>query len=461
MSALPDPGSFRDPAGRVYNIDDRIFRTVMPVSAKAYESVRDSGLMERLIQQNILVGSEETDNSQLTKYAENSSYILEHPKVPFVSYPYEWSFSLHKQAALHHLKLHMEALESGFTLSDATAYNVQFIGTKPIFIDHLSLRPYRDNELWTGHRQFCMQFLNPLILWSLKGIQPNSWFRGSLEGIPPEDVAPLLSWYHNLSWNVMTHVTAQAALQKRSVQTQETKNPREQRLSKSAFQSILSGLYDYISKLELKQKATIWGNYADDNSYVGDEASKKRAFIGNMVASVKPNLLFDLGCNSGDYSQAALDAGANSVVGFDFDIGALEHAYKRFDASGASFLPLWLDAANPSPSQGWAQDERKGLSERSNADALIALAFIHHIVIGRNIPLDMAIDWLLDLAPVGIIEFPPKDDEMVQCLLSQREDIFPDYTEENFLKLLSARANIVKQEHLSEGGRLLVQYGRS
>jgi len=259
----------------------------------------------------------------------------------------------------------------------------------------------------------------------------------------------------------MTHVTAQAALQKRSVQTQETKNPREQRLSKSAFQSILSGLYDYISKLELKQKATIWGNYADDNSYVGDEASKKRAFIGNMVASVKPNLLFDLGCNSGDYSQAALDAGANSVVGFDFDIGALEHAYKRFDASGASFLPLWLDAANPSPSQGWAQDERKGLSERSNADALIALAFIHHIVIGRNIPLDMAIDWLLDLAPVGIIEFPPKDDEMVQCLLSQREDIFPDYTEENFLKLLSARANIVKQEHLSEGGRLLVQYGRS
>jgi len=122
---------------------------------------------------------------------------------------------------------------------------------------------------------------------------------------------------------------------------------------------------------------------------------------------------------------------------------------------------LWLDAANPSPSQGWAQSERKGLAERSKADALIALAFIHHIVIGRNIPLDMAIDWLIGMAPVGIIEFPSKNDPMVNRLLSQREDIFPDYEESNFLSILGSKAKIVRSQHLSQDGRLLIWYDRS
>ena len=106
-------------------------------------------------------------------------HLLEHPRVPFISYPYEWSASLLRKAALHHLDTQLEALERGFTLSDATAYNVQFVGPKPVFIDHLSFRPYRDGEIWAGHRQFCMQFLNPLIIWSRLGIAPNPWYRGN------------------------------------------------------------------------------------------------------------------------------------------------------------------------------------------------------------------------------------------------------------------------------------------
>jgi ribosomal protein L11 methylase PrmA len=461
MNAIADPGSFRDPAGRVFAIDGRIFRTVMPVSAPAYESARGSGILARLADREMIVGFEETDRKPLGTLADASTYVLEHPRIPFISYPYEWSFSLHKRAALHHLDVHLEALESGFTLSDATAYNIQFVGTRPVFIDHLSFRPYREGELWIGHRQFCMQFLNPLIVWALLGIQPNYWFRGSLEGVAPEDLAPLLSWRHNLSWTVMTHVTAQAALQRRSIKNGATVQPRERRLSPTAFKAILAGLRSYIARLEPKRKATVWGDYAGDNSYADGEAAQKRRFICEMTEATRPRLLLDLGCNSGDYSQAALDAGAESVIGFDFDHGALERAFQRFDAARAPVLPLWLDAANPSPSQGWAQAERKGLAERAQADAMIALAFIHHIAIGRNIPLDMALDWLIAMAPVGVIEFPPKSDPMVQKLLSQREDIFPDYEEASFVSLIEQRARIVRSEHLSEGGRLLVCYDRS
>ena len=292
-------------------------------------------------------------------------------------------------------------------------------------------------------------------------VQPNHWFRGSLEGIPPEDLAPLLSWRKNLSWTILTHVTAQAALQQRSIRSSSIRSPREQRLPLAGFKGILSGLRNYIARLEPGKNATVWADYAGANSYADTEAAEKRTFVSEMVEATKPKVLFDLGCNSGDYSQVALDAGTQSVVGFDFDHGALEHAYRRFDATGAQVLPLWLDAANPSPSQGWAQSERKGLAERAKADAMIALAFIHHIAIGRNIPLDMALDWLIAMAPTGVIEFPPKSDPMVQRLLSQREDIFPNYEEANFLVLLNQRARIIRSKHLSEGGRLLVWYDRS
>ena len=455
-----DAGSFRDPGGRIYSSGDRILRAVMPSSAAAYEAVRDAGLFRQLADDGLLLASEELDPASWPQLSPPPSHVLEHPRIPFISYPYEWSFALHKRAALHHIDVHLAALENGFTLSDATAYNIQFRGTRPVFIDHLSLVPYRDGELWIGHRQFCMQFLNPLIFWAVLGVQPNHWFRGSLEGIAPEDLSPLLSWRDNLSWTVMTHVTAQAALQKRSLRKGTIAGKDSgHKLPKTSLIGMLQGLRRYIQSLKLAGEATVWGDYADNTSYAGEEQSAKRRFVAQMVEATSPNLLFDIGCNTGDYSLAAFEAGAKCIVGFDFDHGALEGAYQRFEGRD-DFLPLWLDAANPSPSQGWAQAERKGMAERAGANALVALAFIHHIAIGRNIPLDMAVDWIMSLAPAGVIEFPPKTDPMVQKLLAQREDIFPDYHEEAFLHHVGQRGRVHRQERLSEGGRLLLWYER-
>jgi len=461
-----DPGSFRDPGGRVFLSEGRVFRTVTGANTRAFEAARDAGVYDRLARKGLLLDLNELDAGDLPQgsadVAAGADHILEHPRIPFLSYPYEWSFAAHRAAALLHLDLHLEALDAGFTLSDATAYNVQFIGTKPVFIDHLSLHPYEDGELWTGHRQFCMQFLNPLLFWHLLETPPNPWFRGSLEGISPEDMAPLLSLRNRMSWTVFTHVVMQAALQKKAIGggRKTDDSVKATRLPRQSFLGMLMGLRSYIAKMQPPKAPTVWGDYAQHNSYGRSEAERKRDFVKDMVSKVKPGLMFDIGCNTGDYSDAALDAGAGYVVGFDYDHGALDIAFDRFAKSERPFLPLWLDAANPSPAQGWAQRERKGLGERGNADALVALAFIHHIVIGRNVPLPMAIDWLTGLAPTGIIEFPPKSDPMVQRLLALREDIFPDYTEEAFLAVLGERAKIVASEHVSENGRLLVWYDR-
>lgn len=457
-----DPGSFRDPGGRIYSDGLRIFRTVNQPNAEAYESARDCGLLKRLTERNLLLGCEERDLSLAGEAGASAVHLLEHPRVPFISYPYEWCASMLRKAALHHLDVQLEALDRGFTLSDATAYNVQFVGPDPVFIDHLSFRPYRDGEVWVGHRQFCMQFLNPLILWSRLGIAPNHWYRGSQEGIAPEDLAPLLRTRDRFNWTILTHVIAQAALQRRSVRSGTTAGQhRSAKLPKTAYKGMLQGLRDFVASTAPRKEATVWGEYANNNSYGDAEAQAKRAFVQEMASAVKPKVMFDLGCNSGDYSVAALEAGAEYVVGFDFDFGALETALHRAEQCKHKFLPLWLDAANPSPSQGWAQSERKGLSERSNAEALVALAFIHHIAIGKNVPLDMVIDWIIGMAPHGVIEFPPKSDPMVQCLLSQRDDIFENYTEENFRAAVQRHAWIVSEQHLTPGGRLLVRYDRS
>ena len=463
MNALArDPGSFRDPGGRVSSDGDRIFRTVNTLNADAYEQARDSGLLKRLAERELLLGAEERDKSLAGEAGAAAIHLLEHPRIPFISYPYEWSASLLRKAALQHLETQIEALKRDFTLSDATAYNVQFVGPKPVFIDHLSFRPYRDGEIWAGHRQFCMQFLNPLILWSRLGIAPNHWYRGNQEGIAPEDLAPLMRLRDRFSWTILTHVIAQAALQRRSVRSGVVAGRhRTAKLPKSSYQGMLEGLKDFIAATAPKKQATVWGDYAGNNSYGDAEAEAKRAFVQDMAAAVKPALMFDLGCNSGDYSIAALEAGAAYVVGFDFDFGALETALARAEQGKHNFLPLWLDAANPSPAQGWGQAERKGLKERSSADALVALAFVHHIAIGKNVPLDMVVDWIMAMAPHGIIEFPPKGDPMVQCLLSQRDDIFPEYTEEHFRAAVERRGRIVAEKHLTPGGRLLVRYERA
>ena len=456
-----DPGSHRDPSGRIVTDGKRVFRAVFEAGRSAFEAALSAGVLDRSIAREQLLAMRQVDPDAFPSISPSPCYLLEHPRLEFVSYPYEWCFSALRAAALLHLDLQLDLLANGFALSDATAYNVQFTGTKPVFIDHLSIVPYTDGEQWIAHRQFTMQFLAPLILWAKKGVAPNPWYRGSLEGIPPEDLLPLLSFRDKLSFNVIAHIVGQSSVQRRAIKAGENRSARSSSLTRKRFEAILMSLRDFIAKLSPPGAETVWGDYDTSNSYDAEMRATKHAFVAKMVAEIQPGQLFDMGCNSGDYTQTAIDHGARNVVGFDFDFGALEHAFKRFSKVNAPVLPLWLDAINPSPAQGWAEAERKSFGQRSEADAVIALAFIHHLSIARNIPLEMAVDWLVSLAPTGVIEFPDKNDAMVLKLLSTRKDIFPGYTEHAFLSHVGARARIVETQRIEGGNRLLLRYDRT
>src|ERR1700761_4347361 len=213
MSIMRDQGSFRDPAGYVAHYDGRIFRVLREDAFAAFERLKSSGLLAELLARKWLGA---TAASFEPAFSDLSNRVLEHEPIAFISYPYEWPFELLKRAALFHLDLHLLALEFGFTLSDASAYNVQFVGNEPIFIDPLSLVPYSDGQLWLGRRQFFEQFLNPLLLTSLVKIPFNAWYRGSVEGIASEDLARALRVGHKMSWRIWSEVLLPLWLQKSS-----------------------------------------------------------------------------------------------------------------------------------------------------------------------------------------------------------------------------------------------------
>lgn len=458
-------GSFRDAAGRVYDHEGRIFRTVTHAGKGAFDITRATGFLDKLVSDGRLVPFKVVDDQEILARFPEAEYVLEHPRIALVSHPYEWSFGQLQAAALLHLDLALDALEADVTLSDATAYNVQFEGHRPIFIDHLSFRLYREGEFWAAHRQFCEQFLNPLLMRAVIGLPFNAWFRGALEGIPTDQIARLLPTKSRLSLRMNAHVFLPARYQRgtQSDAVRENLGPSGGRgLPRRGYEGLLRQLRNWIAGLQPKDAdPSVWSDYAADNTYSNEEQNQKKEVVAEFAAARRPNLMIDLGCNSGFFAETAIAAGANSVVGFDFDPDALDQAYQRSVQRKLPFLPLFLDAANPSPAQGWLQAERPGFSERAMGDAVSALAFIHHLAIAKNTPLEQLVEWIVARAPVGLIEFVPKSDPTVKAMLRLREDIFTGYSEEAFENALTRCARIVKRTSVSASGRSIYEFERT
>ncbi|HJS33586.1 MAG TPA: class I SAM-dependent methyltransferase [Alphaproteobacteria bacterium] len=462
MSAHVDYASFRDPSGYVLHREGRVLRAVTSRGAPDYAAAEEGGLVAELIERGWLVATKRLDPPTDDPALGDASILLEHERLPFISYPYEWTFSALRAAALLHLDIHLAALARGFTLSDSTAYNVQFRGARPIFIDVLSFRRYRDGAYWDGYRQFCQQFLNPLLLQAYAGIPFNPWYRGAITGISAAELRPTLPLRRRLSPRVVKHVTLNAALSAKAAATSvEKEMPTLLRagLPLAALRNLIGSMRAWIAELSWRAGgATTWSDYETTRLYLDEALAAKQAFVRDFVATTRPRLLWDLGCNAGEFAFLAHDAGAAYVVGWDSDRGAIEECFARAARDGRPVTPLIGDLMNPSPSQGWAECERGGWRARAPADAALALAIVHHLAIANNVPLASIVDWLLSLAPCGVVEFVSKEDPQVRRMLSAREDIFPDYALAAFRELLARKARIVRFADLPGGTRHIFWY---
>jgi ribosomal protein L11 methylase PrmA len=460
-----DGGSFRDPAGRVFMAGGRVFRGLTKSAGRNFECLSKSGCYERLIAEGILLPAKKLSPEEALVFAQlNVEQILEHEKINHISYAYEWPFTLLKRAAIAHLDLHLSCLKDGFNLIDGNAYNIQFVGVNPKFIDTPSIVPYQDGDIWMGYAQFCEQFIAPLLLTADLGIPFHSWLRGSPNGIPLDQLSALLPLRKRLRFSRFIHIVLHSRLRTK-YSTYDKNVRRDGRVSKAMTKKKLTNfvlsLKHMISGLQVKQSnKTEWENYETFGHYGGPDHEKKKAFVASAVEGYKPHILWDMGCNAGQFAEIALASGAKSVVGFDTDLGALEIAVKRATEKSLEFLPLHLDILNPSPNLGWAERERAGINNRSSADMVVALAVIHHIVISGNIPLQQAVEWIVDRAKSGVIEFVTKKDPMVRKLLVNREDHFDDYNVQAFESYLSRAARIVNTQTIQNGDRILYSFDK-
>ena len=428
-------GSFRDPLGTVYEKDNRVFRKV----DNSYKEFCNRFLLSNFFQQNRKKSIVDTKFVQPLdiglKEDSPSSFWLEHEKINLITYPHEWGFETLKKAALFHLKLQKKAIEAGFILKDASPYNVQFKMGEPIFIDLLSFDDYREGSYWVAYKQFCENFLNPLLIKAYTGVDHNQFFRGSIDGVSAHltsNMLPLSSW---LSLKTISHVHLAAWAQKRvDATSKSTKRTLKSGISSHNLVALWESIILFINKLKTKKK-TYWENYENNTSYNDESAIEKDRLVGNFVSKNNLQTVVDLGCNSGRYSCIAFKHGAKRVIGLDVDSGAIDKANLDKELKNKEFIGLQFDLMNPSPAIGWRNCERLTLWDRiPKIDGIICLALIYHICIGKNVPIAEFIKFLFSLSNNVLIEFVPKSDPMVKGLLANRLDIFTDYNEKSFEK---------------------------
>lgn len=449
-------GSFRDPYSNVCEVDGRIFRIIKPAAQPDYHFVKGTQFFKSAQETGQFIPCDEMASSKVPG-ASDDDLVIEHPRLDFISYPYEWSFEALKRAALLHLDLQIAALKEDVIFSDASAYNVQFQLGAPIFIDATSLKRYKEGEPWLAHKQFCESFLAPLVLQAKKNIPFQPWYRGSVEGIPIADLAHMMRWKDYVSPVILSHIILPAMVEKQDSEklANQAKQSIKKGISKNGYNAILHQLRRFVESLHIKSKEkSTWGDYSTHNSYLPKETEDKVNVIKNIVTEHQPHTVVDIGCNDGLFSTTALDAGAKLAIGFDFDHPSLNRAFTRANKENLNFLPLYMDLANPSPGQGFAGTERPNLSQRlGKADLVLALAVVHHLAIGKNIPLERAIEYIASLGKSALIEFVPKNDDMVQRMLAIREDVFGDYTRDMFVTAIEKHMKIESNKTLTASGR--------
>jgi ribosomal protein L11 methylase PrmA len=429
-----------------------LYRQVNRKYEGEYRLLKESGLYEKLVKAGLLIPHREVDHAPAE--SDSSYWVIQPERVPFISYPYEWTFGQLKDAALATLSIQRRALKAGMSLKDASAYNIQFRRGKPTLIDTLSFEIYNEVQPWVAYRQFCQHFLAPLALMAFKDVRLNQLLRVYVDGLPLDLASSLLPASTRLRFGLLTHIHLHAGAQKRYAGA-DVKSQPGTTFGRNAMTGLIDSLDGTIRKLDWKPAGTEWGNYYDITNYSDAAFEQKKLLVREWAARAQPALVLDLGANTGVFSRIAGETGAH-VISSDIDPAAVEQNYRQLKSEKAeNILPLLIDLTNPSPALGWAHQERDSFAGRGPADMVLALALIHHLAISNNVPLPLVAEYLAALGRRLVIEFVPKTDSQVQKLLISRDDIFPHYTREGFEAAFRQRFTIREAVPLKESERIL------
>jgi hypothetical protein len=466
-AAEREPGSYRDPSGFVFRRDGVLYRQINASFADDWALFESSGLHRSLIDEGLLVA----DHPAAVELAPEPGavVVIQPDEIGFISHPFEWSFSQLKDAALLTLRAQAVAGEHGMAIRDASAYNVQFRDGLPILIDTLSFERAAAGEPWKPYRQFCENFLAPLALMAHCDGRLGQLLRTWIDGVPLDlasELLPRRTRYFAPGLAAHIHLHARAQRQHADDAGPDgapSTAPRAVTMSEGRRLALLDHLKRTVEGLHLPARGTVWAEYADQTSYSHAGTASKEAIVKRMAEAVWAEggrRAWDVGANTGRYSRIAADAGF-WVLALDIDWAAVERHYLALRAAGdRRIMPFLADIAEPSPGIGWENAERASLIDRANADVLIALALVHHLAIGRNVPLPMVSRLMARLSPHLIVEWVPKEDPMGRRLLAAREDVFADYSIDAFRAAFGHDFEIVEEAPIEDSGRVLFRMHR-
>ena len=455
--------SFRDPSGFVFNKDKQVYRQINKSYQSQYDHLMASGLYDALVKHHLLVSHE--DINAESEIDDKAYKVIRPDQVPYISYPYEWSFSQLKDAALCTLEVQKLALKHGMVLKDASAYNIQFIKGRPVFIDTLSFEFYEEGSPWLAYRQFCQHFIAPLALMAYSDIRLSQLFRIYIDGIHLDLGSQLLPGKTWFKYSLLSHIHLHARTQKHYADAagkggeigKAGREIKARPISKMGFEALMESIGSCVKNINWKLSDTEWGEYYSGTNYQDAAMLHKESLLAEFLASLPEltPLLHDLGANNGHFSRIAEQQGY-TVVAQDIDPVAVEKNYLHGkQEKESSILPLLQDLTNPSGGIGWALEERESFLQRCQDETVLALALIHHLAISNNVPLGKLAEFFAAVARFLIIEFVPKEDSQVKRLLTTREDIFPNYTIAGFEKAFSVHFRITRRESIKDSHRVL------
>jgi len=438
--------SYRDKDGFVFRHNGSVYRYLHPGYLPVYDYFIRSSLYDDLSGKGMILLHEEMPDT--APFGFEKGKVLKPEQLHFISYPYEWSFDMWKDAALLTLETARLSLDKGMMLKDATPFNIQFRNGSPVLIDTLSFELYKDGDPWVAYRQFCESFLGPLLLMKYTHPGAGRLFVAYPNGIPLNELVTLLPGKASWKLNNYLHIFLQASLARRNQGKQETSRS----LSRQKLELLLNGLLEYVNKLQVKKMPTAWDDYYTGTIMGEGYLKAKTAMVFEFTGSIVFDSVTDLGANDGHFSKGFK---GKPVIALDADPNCINDLYLWAKKEKADLLPLVADLTLPSPAIGFANRERDSLTSRLRSGLVLALALVHNLTIAKNIPLRMILEWLKPMGEYLLIEFVPKEDENVQLLLQNRTDIFNDYTPDYFRTLCTVHFTIIREELIPGSKRIL------
>lgn len=464
--------SFRDPAGQLFTVNGRVVRRVHGDAVDDLTAFLASKTAKKFLNLGKIARTDFLDRESaqplisgqyhaIDSHTDDSMVVVEHDRIPFPSFPYEWPPQMLYAAGFLTLDLAESLAAEGFGLKDATPYNILFRGPDPVFIDLLSFeRRDPSDPTWLPYAQFVRTFLLPLLVAKNFGRRLDELLITHRDGLEPEEVYRLASFRKKLRPEFLTLVSLPTWLANRKSAQSETIYRKQTDANPEKAQFVLRGLLKGLRK-KLEQVApaanqhSTWSDYMSQNRYTDDYFPEKEEFVQSALSEWKPRTVLDVGCNTGYFSMLAAKNGA-SVVAIDYDPVVAGEVWMRARAEGLNILPLVVDFTRPTPALGWRNAECSSFLDRAKGsfEAVLMLAVIHHMLVSERIPLAQVLELASELTTnLVIVEFVAPTDKMFRVLTRGREELHKDLSVKTFEAAAKRFFDIERSRRLGESDR--------